>query len=61
MVLHNHQANPHVHPSMRAEFRQGRYLNLRKADPQRWRETIADKLRGWGIDAEATISRAASA
>jgi hypothetical protein len=54
MVLHDHQANPHVHLSVRAESRQGRPLNPRKADLQRWRETFAEKLRGWGIDAEAT-------
>ena len=54
MVLHDHQANPHVHLSMRAESMHGRRLNPRKADLQRWRETFAEKLLGWGIDAEAT-------
>lgn len=54
MVLHDHQANPHVHISVRAESRTGRRLNPRKADLQRWRETFAEKLRGWGIEAEAT-------
>jgi len=54
MVLHDHQANPHVHISVRAESRHGERLNPRKADLQRWRETFAEKLRGWGIDAEAT-------
>jgi hypothetical protein len=54
MVLHDHQANPHVHLSVRAESRHGKRLNPRKADLQRWRETFAEKLRGWGIDAEAT-------
>jgi len=54
MVLHDHQTNPHVHLSVRAESRHGRRLNPRKADLQRWRETFAEKLRGWGIDAEAT-------
>ncbi len=54
MVLHDHQANPHVHLSVRGESRQGKRLNPRKADLQRWRETFAEKLRGWGIDAEAT-------
>lgn len=57
MVLHDHQANPHVHVSVRAESRQGKRLNPRKADLQRWRETFAEKLRGWGIDAEATRQR----
>ena len=54
MVLHDHQANPHVHISVRAESKSGRRLNPRKADLQRWRETFAEKLRGYGIDAEAT-------
>jgi hypothetical protein len=54
MVLHDHQANPHVHISVRTESRHGKRLNPRKADLQRWRETFAEKLRGWGIDAEAT-------
>ncbi|MCR5868193.1 relaxase/mobilization nuclease domain-containing protein [Aquincola sp. J276] len=54
MVLHDHQANPHVHLSVRAESNHGRRLNPRKADLQRWRQTFAEKLRGWGIDAEAT-------
>jgi hypothetical protein len=57
MVLHDHQANPHVHISVRAESRTGKRLNPRKADLQRWRETFAEKLRGWGIDAEATRQR----
>ena len=54
MVLHDHQANPHVHLSVRAESRQGKRLNPRKADLQRWREVFAERLRGWGIEAEAT-------
>jgi hypothetical protein len=54
MVLHDHQANPHVHISVRAESKHGRRLNPRKADLHRWRETFAEKLRGWGVEAEAT-------
>jgi hypothetical protein len=54
MVLHDHQANPHVHLSVRAEGRHGQRLNPRKADLQRWRETFAEKLRGWGVEAEAS-------
>ncbi len=54
MVLHDHQANPHVHLSVRAESTLGKRLNPRKADLHRWRETFAEKLRGQGIDAEAT-------
>ena len=54
MVLHDHQANPHVHISVRAESKHGKRLNPRKADLHRWRETFAEKLRSWGIEAEAT-------
>jgi hypothetical protein len=54
IVLHDHQANPHVHLSVRAESQHGVRLNPRKADLQRWRETFAEKLRGWGIAAEAS-------
>jgi len=54
MVLHDHQANPHVHISVRAESRHGKRLNPRKADLHRWRETFAEKLRGYGIEAEAS-------
>jgi hypothetical protein len=52
--LHDHQTNPHVHISVRAESMSGRRLNPRKADLQRWRETFAEKLRGYGVEAEAT-------
>ena len=54
MVLHEHQANPHVHISVRAESKHGKRLNPRKADLHRWRETFAEKLRGYGVEAEAT-------
>ena len=54
MVLHDHQANPHVHLSVKAESKHGQRLNPRKADLHRWRETFAERLRDWGIDAEAT-------
>jgi hypothetical protein len=37
MVLHDHQANPHVHLSVKVESRSGRRLNPRKADLRRWR------------------------
>lgn len=54
MTLHDHQANPHVHLSVKAESRHGVRLNPRKADLHRWRETFAQRLREWGIDAEAS-------
>jgi hypothetical protein len=54
MVLHDHQAHPHVHISVRAESKHGKRLNPRKADLQRWRETFAERVRGQGIEAEAS-------
>ena len=54
MVLHDHQANPHVHLSVKAESKQCRRLNPRKVDLQRWRETFAERLREQGVEAEAT-------
>lgn len=54
MVLHDHQANPHVHVSVRAEGREGRRLYPRKANLRRWREVFAGCLRDLGIDADAT-------
>jgi hypothetical protein len=43
-----------VHISVRAESKHGKRLNPRKADLHRWRETFAEKLRGHGVEAEAT-------
>jgi type IV secretory pathway VirD2 relaxase len=54
MVLHDHQVNPHVHISVRAESKHGKRLNPRKADLHRWRETFASKLQELGVEAEAT-------
>ncbi|MBT9495691.1 MAG: relaxase/mobilization nuclease domain-containing protein [Paucibacter sp.] len=54
MVLHEHQENPHVHLSVRAESMDGKRLNPRKVDLHRWRETFAERLRGYGVEAEAT-------
>jgi hypothetical protein len=54
MVLHDHQANPHVHLSVRVESKSGRRLNPRKADLHRWREVFVEKLCELGVEAEAT-------
>ncbi|MBB1161523.1 relaxase/mobilization nuclease domain-containing protein [Aquariibacter albus] len=54
MVLHDHQANPHMHISVRAESKHGKRLNPRKTDLHRWRETFAEKLRERGVEAEAS-------
>ena len=54
MVLHDHQANPHVHISVRVASRRRKRLSPGRADLHRWREAFAEKLRGWGVDAEAS-------
>jgi hypothetical protein len=54
MVLHTHQANPHVHVLVRAESEDGGRLNPRKADLHRWRERFASALRSYGVEAAAT-------
>jgi len=54
MVLHDDQAHPHVHLTVKAESMRGERLNPRKADLHRWRETFAERLRDRGVDAEAT-------
>ena len=54
MVLHEHQANPHEHLSVKAESIDGKRLNPRKTDLHRWRETFAEKLRELDVEAEAT-------
>ena len=48
MVLHDHQANPHVHISVRAESKFGKRLNPRKADLNRWRQTFAENCAPGG-------------
>lgn len=54
MVLHEHQANPHVHLAVRAEGFDGRRLNPRKADLRSWRTDFARELQDRGIEAVAT-------
>jgi len=47
-------AHPHVHLSVKTLGLNGRRLNPRKADLQRWREGFAEQLRAHGIEANAT-------
>jgi len=62
MVLHtfetdpspNPSPNPHVHLVVKSVGFDGRRLNPRKADLQRWRELFAERLRDQGVEAEAT-------
>ncbi len=54
MVLHDHQANPYVHLSVRATGVDGSRLNPRKTELHRWRESFAERLRELGMEAEAS-------
>jgi len=47
-------AHPHVHLAVKVHGQDGRRLNPRKADLQRWREDFAAALRDHGIEANAT-------
>ncbi|MDF0653102.1 MAG: hypothetical protein P0121_16745 [Nitrospira sp.] len=62
MVLHTFETDPdphpsphpHVHLTVKAAGLDGRRLNPRKADLQRWREGFAEALREHGIEATTT-------
>lgn len=54
MVLHEHQAHPHVHLAVKAEGFDGSRLNPRKADLRTWRASFARELQARGIEAVAT-------
>jgi len=56
-AAHDDEAHPHVHIVVLARGRDGRRLNPRKADLQRWRERFAQGLRDRGIAANATPRR----
>lgn len=54
MVQHFDEPQVHAHLLVKAEALDGRRLNPRKADLQRWRERFAHELRERGVEAEAT-------
>lgn len=54
MVQHHDEPQVHVHVCVKTESFDGRRLNPRKADLQRWREGFAYELRERGVEAEAT-------
>ena len=51
------RANCRSTAAVRAESRWGTRLNPRKNDLHRWRETFAEKLRSWGVEAEAASAQ----
>ena len=57
-AAHYDEAHPHVHVSVQVRGPDGRRLNPRHKDLQRWRERFAEKLREHGVEANATPRRA---
>ncbi|WP_395943318.1 relaxase/mobilization nuclease domain-containing protein [Brevundimonas sp.] len=57
-AFHTDERHPHVHLTVRILGHDGRKLNPRKADLERWRQTFAAALRDRGVEAEATPRRA---
>jgi len=57
-AFHTDERHPHVHLTVRTLGHDGRKLNPRKADLERWRQTFAAGLRDRGVEAEATPRRA---
>jgi type IV secretory pathway VirD2 relaxase len=54
MALHQDTDNPHVHLTVQSCGLNKKRLQIKRGDPQQWRETFADELDKRGIDAEAT-------
>lgn len=51
---HDDEAHAHVHLTIKNFGYDGRRLQVRRGDPQAWREEFAEELRERGVDAEAT-------
>ncbi|MBN8411436.1 relaxase/mobilization nuclease domain-containing protein [Halomonas litopenaei] len=54
MALHTDTDSPHVHLTVKSLGYDGRRLNVKKGDPQKWREAFAAELERRGVEAEAT-------
>ncbi|WP_237718637.1 relaxase/mobilization nuclease domain-containing protein [Vreelandella stevensii] len=54
MALHTDTESPHVHLTVKSLGYDGRRLNVKKGDPQKWREAFATELERRGVEAEAT-------
>lgn len=54
MALHTDTESPHVHLTVKSLGYDGRRLNVKKGDPQKWREAFAAELERRGVEAEAT-------
>jgi len=53
-AAHDDEAHPHVHLTVQVRGSDGKRLNPRKQDLQRWRERFAAQLREHGVEANAT-------
>jgi len=53
-VQHDDEAHPHVHLCVHMRGPDGRRLNPRRQDLERWRDAFAHELRAQGIDANST-------
>ncbi|MDT8835858.1 relaxase/mobilization nuclease domain-containing protein [Paraburkholderia fungorum] len=53
-AAHDDEAHPHVHLTVQVRGSDGKRLNPRKQDLQRWRERFARQLREHGVEANAT-------
>ncbi len=53
-VMHEDEAHPHAHLTVKNLGFDGTRLHVARGDPQKWRELFAAKLREQGIEAEAT-------
>lgn len=56
-AAHDDEAHPHVHLSVQVRGPDGRRLNPRRQDLQRWRGRFAEQLRAHGVEANATSRR----
>lgn len=54
MALHTDTDSPHVHLTVKNLGYDGYRLNVKKGDPQKWRESFAAELERCGVEAEAT-------
>ena len=53
-ALHEDTKNPHVHLTIKTLGFDRKRLQIKKGDPQKWREGFARELRYLGVEAEAT-------
>lgn len=55
VALHTGSASPHVQLTVLNLGYDGRRLNVRKGDPQKWRKIFVSELERYGLAAQATL------